>query len=97
MNSRKPTGKALTILTPEIQILEPDQLPKNPIFSLTTVNIEKSLKIRRSVPKRSIFNNSISVPALPKPDKTPKPLTGSTKIPKKFSSLEWNDFLKSNS
>lgn len=94
MESRKNTIKALSLMHQDLQVLEKGN--EVSIFGLTTVNIEKILKNRRSLPKNTMFSKSLSVSCFNiKNHKDSQLLIKETqKLPKKFSEVDWNDFLK---
>ena len=94
MDSRKNTIKALSIPQQDLQVIIKES--EVPIFGLTTVNLEKLLKNRRSVPKNSNLSKSMSVSHLfnKNPAKTVAVFKNIPKSPKKFSTIDWNDFLK---
>ena len=89
--------KALSFLHQDLQILEKSN--EVSIFGLTTVNIEKILKNRRSLPKNTMFSKSLSVSCVNKknPEHSQLLIKKIQKLPKKFSEVDWNGFLKRKS
>jgi len=94
MESRKNTLKVLSVAVSELKAIE--QNKETPIFGLTTVNIDKILKIRRSVSKNQKFSKSMSVSQIFNRDaaRTVAIFRDTPKLPKKFSVIDWDNFLK---
>lgn len=94
MESRKNTMKALTNAVSELKVIEHHK--EIPIFGLTTVNIEKFSKLRRTGPNTTKLSKSMSVTQILNRDaaKTVAVFRDTPKLPKKFSVNDWDHFLK---